>query len=514
MVTTVVFTVAYNTGMARWENRPQSMIQSLEVVFQSFTTTGYGQDAPWETPQMNILVIGMQLAGVGLILAAINAVVVPWFRSAFQPSPPTDPVTLENHVVICGVTPRTESFASEMDTRGKEHVFVESDLEIATKLYEAGETVVHGDPEVVTTLERASVDKAAAVVVDASDDVNASIVLSVREISSEVTTIAVTEDRELREYQRIAGADELLSPRQLLGESLAVRAKTATMSIIENRMEITDNLELAEISVTEESPFCNTTLADCRFHERYTVTVVGAWDKNDFVRLPASDFEVEESTHLLIAGTPDNVSDLQSELQSTNHREILQKVLIAGYGESGAAAEKALSEEDVAVTVLDTEDKSGVDIAGDARQPDVLQEAGIEDVSAVIVTVSDDTTAIFTTLIVSDMNPDADIIVRAIEEENTTKLYRAGATTVESLATISGQMIATTIFDDASLSSFKTQILTASVTSDYLSGKTVAEAERKTDMNILVIIRNDTTIFEFDSGSFILETGDIIVGKG
>ncbi|WP_241431307.1 potassium channel family protein [Natronococcus amylolyticus] len=500
--------------MARWENRPQSMIQSLEVVFQSFTTTGYGQDAPWETPQMNILVIGMQLAGVGLILAAINAVIVPWLRSAFQPSLPTDPVTLEDHVVICGVTPRTESFASEMDTRGKEYVIVESDFEIATELYEAGQTVVHGDPEVVTTLEQASVDKAAAVVVDASDDVNASIILSVREINSEVTTIAVTEDRELREYQRIAGADELLSPRQLLGESLAVRAKTATMSIVENRMEITDDLELAEISVTEESPFCNTTLADCRFHKRYGVTVVGAWDKNEFIRLPSSDFKVEETTHLLIAGTSDSVNDLQAGLRSTSHRRIPQRVLIAGYGESGAAAKKALSEEDMAVTVLDTEDKSGVDIVGDARQPDVLQEAGIEDVSAVIVTVSNDTTAIFTTLIASDMNPDAEIIVRAIEEENTTKLYRAGAATVEALATISGQMIATTIFDDSPLTSFKAQILTASVTSDYLSGKTVAEAERKTDMNPLIIIRNGNAIFEFDPDSFILETGDMIVGKG
>ena len=514
MVTTVVFTVAYNTGMARWENRPQSMIQSLEVVFQSFTTTGYGQDAPWETPQMNILVIGMQLAGVGLILAAINAFVVPWFRSAFQPSPPTDPVSLENHVVICGVTPRTKSFASKMDKRGKEYVFVEYDSEMATGLYEAGKTVIHGDPEVVTTLERAGVDKAEAVVVDASDDVNASIVLSVREISSEVTTIAVTEDRELREYQRIAGADELLSPRQLLGESLAVQAKMATMSTVKNRTEITNDLELAEISVTKESPFCNTTLADCRFYERFTVTVVGAWVKNDFIRLPSSDFEVEESTHLLIAGTPDNINDLQSELQSTNQREIPQRVLIAGYGESGAAAEKALSKDDVAVTVLDTKDKSGVDIAGDARQPDVLQEAGIEDVSAVIVTVSDDTTALFTTLIVSDMNPDVEIIVRAIEEENTTKLYRAGATTVESLATISGQMIATTILDDVPSISYKMQILTASVTSDYLSGETVAEAERKTDMNPLVIIRDNNTIFEFDPNSFALEPGDIIVGIG
>src|SRR6056297_3470646 len=83
-VTTLVFTGVYNVGMAVWEGRPQPLYRSLEVVIQSFTTTGYGEDAPWQTPQMNLLAILMQLAGIGLILTAVDIVAVPWLRDALR----------------------------------------------------------------------------------------------------------------------------------------------------------------------------------------------------------------------------------------------------------------------------------------------------------------------------------------------------------------------------------------------------------------------------------------------
>jgi len=65
---TVVLTLVYSAGIAVWEDRPRPLYQSLEVVVQSVTTTGYGGDAPWQTPQINALVILMQLTGIGLIL--------------------------------------------------------------------------------------------------------------------------------------------------------------------------------------------------------------------------------------------------------------------------------------------------------------------------------------------------------------------------------------------------------------------------------------------------------------
>jgi len=179
--TTLFFTVVYNFGMASLENRPQPLYRSLEVVFQTFTTTGYGEDAGWDTLWMNLLVILMQLTGIGLILAAVDVFVVPWLRRSLAPSPPERRPGLDGHVVVCGHTPRTDAFITELDARDREYVLVVDEKDVATELQAAGYEVLLGDPEATATLENASIADAIAVVADGADDTNASIALSARD---------------------------------------------------------------------------------------------------------------------------------------------------------------------------------------------------------------------------------------------------------------------------------------------------------------------------------------------
>ncbi|WIV67861.1 potassium channel family protein [Natrialbaceae archaeon AArc-T1-2] len=515
-LTTAVFTVAYNLGMAIWEGRPQSLIRSLEVVFQSFTTTGYGQDAPWETFQMNVLVIAMQLAGIGLIVAAIQAFAVPLIRAAFEASPPTEAVAVENHVVVCGYTPRTEAFTTELASRDYEFVVVESDDETATELYESGIDVVHGDPESVDVLERAGTERATAVVADAADDENASIVLSAREVDGDVRIVTVVEDEELAAYHRIAGADEVLSPRQLLGQSLAERVPTAVTTAADERVELGEDLELVEVSITGRCELCGRSVAECRLQDRFGVTVVGAWLDGEFVSPVGPDLELDAGTRLLAAGDPDGVDDLRSTALSTVRELSPREVLIAGYGESGAAAVEAFADTSSAVTVLDVEDRPGVDVVGDARDPETLQEAGVEDADAVIVTVGDDTTAIFTTLIVRDLNPDVDVFVRAVQEEDVAKLYRAGADDVQSLATVSGRMLAATVFEDEAALGFDKQIRVVTTPAGELAGRTIVDADvrNETGATVLAIVRDDEVRTEFDPDTLELVVEDELVLAG
>lgn len=512
VVTTAVFTVAYNVGMATWEGRPQSLIRSFEVVVQSFTTTGYGQDAPWENWRMNVLVIAMQLAGIGLILAAINAFVVPWFRTVFQPSPPTDPVDLEEHVVICGHTPRTESFVAELEERETGYVLVEPDETTAIELSEAGMNVIHGDPASVETLERGGVERATAVVADAADEVNASIALSVREVSSEVPVLTVVEDNELGDYQRIAGANDVLFPRQLLGRSLAGRIPTAVRS----DAEIGDGIELVELTLTAGNEPWSQPLTERELSERFGVSVVGVWLDDGFV-IPADPcFEMEPGTRLLVAGDPDEVADLRSEAFASVRDLAPQRVLIAGYGETGSAAEEAFQGTRSRVTVLDVEEKPGVDVVGDAREPAALREAGVEDASTVIVTVADDTTAIFTTLIVTDLNPKADVFVRANHEADVRKLDRAGADDVRSLAAVSGRMMAATVFGEDATFAHDDRVWVATAPVGDLAGRTIHDADvrRRTGATVLAVERGEETITGFDPATFGLETGDELVLAG
>ncbi|WP_433634392.1 potassium channel family protein [Halomicrococcus sp. NG-SE-24] len=516
IVTTLILTGIYNAGMAIWEHRPQPFYRSLQVVVQSFTTTGYGEDAPWRTPQMNFLAIGMQFAGIALILTAVDVFAVPWLRGALTPTAPKAVTGLRDHVIVCEHTPRTEAFIMELDARGRDYVLIESNSEIAHELHEAGYRVVYGDPQSTTSLRNTQIESATAVVADAADDANASIVLAVRDITPDVRIITLVEDAELTHYHQVAGADEVLSPRQLLGKSLALELPTAVTTDDKEGAVIGDDFELLELSVAENSELCNKTFAEAGLREQFGVNAVGAWFDGEFVTPVDPHAELNAGIRLLVAGEPDQIDALREATASSVREFTPQKIILAGYGDAGQAAYETLAPLNSWLTVLDIDAKENVDIAGDARDPDVLIEAEIKEASSLILTVADDTTAIFSTLIARDLNPELYIVVRANEDENVQKLYRAGADYVQSLTTVSGRMLASTVFEDEEVLAYDQRVSIVRLPATGLAGTTLADAEVRTETGctVVAVIRNRTTITEFDPSSFTFAADDEVIIAG
>jgi len=515
-VTTVLFTVTYNVGMAIWEDRPQPLYRSLEVVVQSFTTTGYGEDAGWRTLQMNVLVILMQLAGIGLILTAVDVFAVPWLRDALTPAAPEKLPDLDDHIVVCEYTPRTDAFVTELEAQGRDYVLVESDAETARDLHEAGYRVVQGDPESVETLENAGVGSARCVVVDAPDDTSASVALSVRDVRSDVRVITLVEDVNLARYHSAAGVDEVLSPRQLLGRSLAEEVPTAVAAAVEEGVVIGEGFELVELAVAAETDISNGTFAEAELRERFGVNVIGAWIGGDFETPVRPDEELVSGTRLLVAGRSENVEALRDATAVTVRPFSAQRIIIAGFGDSGRTVHETLSGSGFRMTVLDTEEMEGVDVVGDAREPDALEAAGIGDADALVLTVADDTTAIFATLIARELNPDLHIVVRANEEADVEKLRRAGADYVQSLATVSGRMLASTVFEDQEVLTYDTQVNVVRLPAGGLAGGTLADEEVRTvtDCTVVAAIRDGETVTELDPTEFVFEADDEVVVAG
>jgi len=527
VATTLLFTLVYNVGMAVWEGRPQPLYRSLEIVIQSFTTTGYGQDAPWRTPQMNLLAITMQLTGIGLILTAVDVFAVPWLRDALTPTAPESADDLRNHVIICEHTPRTEAFVTELDARERAYVLVEADEERAGRLHEDGYRVVHGDPESTDTLRAAGIESARAVVADAADDTNASIVLSARDARPDVRVITLIEDASLARYHRAAGADEVLSPRQLLGSSLARQVPTTVTTDVASGVEGGEDgtaiplpngndFELVELTVAENSDLHGKTFGEAHLRERFGVNVIGAWFDGDFRTPVGMDERLAARTRLLVAGESAQVEALQEATSSTVRQFGPQRIVVAGFGDSGRAAADALADSRAEVTVLDADADADADVVGDARDPETLAAAGIADASALIVTVADDTTAIFVTLIARELNPDLYIVVRANEEVDVQKLYRAGGDYVQSLATVSGRMLASTVFEDEEVLAYDKQINVVRLPAGSLVGSTIVDERVRTETGCTVVaaVRDDETITDFDPEEFTFESGDEVIIAG
>ncbi|VAX41719.1 Potassium channel protein, partial [hydrothermal vent metagenome] len=82
-------------------------------------------------------------------------------------------------------------------------------------------------------------------------------------------------------------------------------------------------------------------------------------------------------------------------------------------------------------------------IIGDATDPQVLRQAGLDEAPAVLVTTHDDNLNIYATIYCRSVRPDVLIVSRSTLERNTETLHRAGADFVFSYAS----MGATSLFN-------------------------------------------------------------------
>jgi Trk K+ transport system NAD-binding subunit len=509
----LLYAVAYYYGMRTFEGADVSFLHSLQVVVETFTTTGFGSDSPWTSPEMNVLVIVMDLTGVALIFMALPVFVFPVLQSALSTSVPTRVPEIGDHVVLGRASARTEPLVAELEGWDVEAVVVEPDRETALDLQADGYTVVHADPQSAEGLEAARLADARAIVADASDTVNTSIVLTAAELAPDTHVVSVVEDPDRAPYHRIAGADDVLTPRRVLGESLATTIATGATMGAEDAVEIGD-LEVAEVPVDHGSQLVGRRVQDCNLRGRTGVNVIGAWFEGEFASPPAPDARVDGGTVFLVTGTDDQLDRLREIAGSTPRRVGRGRTIVAGFGEVGSAAVSTLASADVPYTVLDREDGPEVDVVGDATDPDDLREAGIDAADTLLIALPDDAETEFATLVARDLAPEIRIVARAQETESVRKGYRAGADYVLALAAITGRMIAATILDEDVIT-LDTQMEVVRTPAAGLAGQTLGDAHVRRRTGVTVVgVERDGEMHTDIGPDFRVEANDQLVIVG
>ena len=506
--------LGYQWGMATFENRPRTFLDAFQFAVEMFTTTGFGGDAPWESEQMRAFIAVTDLLGMGLLVGALPVVARPVLETILTETAPTaldDEVT--DHVIVCSYTTRAEVLIEELDAREVPHVVVESDRERANELYGDGHRVIRADPESSEGLNAARLPAARSLVVDVSDQVDASIVLAAKELAEDVPVVSVVEDPDLERYHRLAGADHVLSPRPLLGRGLAAKVTTALRTEIDEAIDIDDRLKIAEVSVRHGGDLAGATLAESGIRERAGVNVVGAWFQGEFDPSPSPDAALTRGTVLLVSGRPDQLERLVEMTQSSVRRFTAGRTVIVGYGQVGRTIAGELEDADIPYTVVDTEDKPGVDVVGDATNPETLASARVEDADTVALALPDDTTTEFATLVIRDTAPDTEIVARIEEDANVSKTYRAGADYVLSLATVTGRMSAARLLEGRDVLSVEQQVEVVRVEAPGLVGRTLGDADVRetTDCTVMAIERDADVITEMGPRTTVEPDDELIV---
>jgi len=511
----LIFTaVVYRYGMRVYEGDPRTMIEALRFSVEMFTTTGFGGDSPWESQQLNAFIAVMDLIGMVLLIGALPVVVTPLLEEAFSTTVPTSlDEDLSGHVVVCSDTSRSAALIEEFDSYEIPYVIVEPDGDRAVRLREAGRTVIRADPESTAGLAAANLTDARALVTDVSDQVDASVVLAAKELSPEVRVISVVEDADRERYHRLAGADEVLSPRSMLGESLAAKVTTALQTDLDEAVDIGDSLRLAEVSVPHGSPLAGSTLADSDIGERAGVNVIGAWFNGEFEATPPPDATLSAGTVLLVSGRSDQLERLVDLTNSATRRFGAGETVVIGCGQVGRTVAEAIADADLPVTVVDWKDGDGVDVVGDATDPKTLRAAGVEAAQTVVLALPDDTTTEFTTLVVRDLAPNTQMLARVEDAASVRKVHRAGADYVLSLSTVTGRLSASTVIEDRDVLSLNQQIEVVRSRVPRLVGETIGRANVReaTGCTVIAIEREGETVTEIGPDTRIEPDDELVV---
>jgi len=238
------------------------------------------------------------------------------------------------------------------------------------------------------------------------------------------------------------------------------------------------------------TPMVGRNLLEIGLRRALGLTVAGVWERGLFkTALPQS--RVSDKTILVLAGAQGQLEQFDEEYRV--YRPSEAPAVIIGGGRVGRATARALDERGLDYCVVeqdpDLATKSKKCLRGNAAELTVLQQAGIEQAPAAIITTHDDDMNVYLTIYCRRLRPDIQIISRAALERNIPTLHRAGADFVMSYASMGANALfnylehGETLLVAEGLDVFKIKIPTA------LKGTTIADSgiRRKTGCTVIAL---------------------------
>jgi voltage-gated potassium channel len=508
----LAFTGVYFWGMQTLENDPRSVFQAFNTVIETMTTTGYGADAPWTTPEMNLLVATMQVTGVVIGFVTLRVLVIPLFERT--PMDLTDRLSVKNdHVVVAEYRRDSEVLLDDLEALDVEYVLIESDEDEAKRLSDDGYQAIHGDPEDLEDLERATIQRASLLITDTRDR-TASVVLTALEANEDLRVVSFTESTRRKAALAEVGVDRSVAPHALIGQRLAEKATTPVA--VADRVEDGD-VAIREILVRRDSALHGVRLGESPLAAHRDLSVVAGWFDGELRLSPAASTRLTPNTVLVVAGPEHVIDEVTADFGAVRQPRSgdRDRVVVAGIGEGGAAAVDALPA-DVPVTTVDQIPDSGADVVGDVTEPETLKAAEIADAAALVITVNDDATALLTVAMARSMAPDVEILARVTDTEKASGAFRAGADYVLSVQRVSARLVAGEVHGDRVMDPVG-QIRLVRVDADAFAGESVsAVSDREPGWTVVGVARDGdvhtapTTTIDEDDEVFVAGGDDAI----
>src|SRR5687767_2167889 len=198
-------------------------------------------------------------------------------------------------------------------------------------------------------------------------------------------------------------------------------------------------------------------------------------------------------------------------------------VLIIGAGKVGHAASRALTRKGIEVRAIDRSKlalepmrEDGVAVfPGDAADRRLLERAGIQQVSSVLLTTNDDAMNIYLAVYCRRLNASLRIVSRITHERNVEAIHRAGADFVLSYATLGVESVMSLLRGYELLVLGEGVELFSIAVPSSLAGRRLADSGigSNTGMSVVALDRDGTLVTRL-TGETPLEQGAVLIMLG
>jgi Trk K+ transport system NAD-binding subunit len=494
----------YMLGMEHLEHDPRSFSAAFVWAAETISSTGYGSDNRWHHPAMVALVVSVQFLGMSMAFLVFPVFVMPYFEQRFEGRLPRSVPRLHGYVLVYRWTPAVESLLDELQRAGVPAVVLEEDEPLARRLRDRGRTVVFG------TLEDDDVDpglllRARAIVANGSDPANGALVLMARQLGFSGELVALVDQPLHRRPMMLQGATAVYTPRHLQAAALAELAHGRVAARLHGIPHLGGKLATGELRVHGDSAVAGLTIAKADLRRRTGATIIGQWRGGE-LHAPVPGSAVLEPGAILVAvGSKEALARLGELVKPLTEQG---PFVVLGHGEVGRKIVEFLRDAGEATVVVDRVAAEGVDVVGDALDPAVLRRAGVPRARAAILAVADDSTNLFTTVVVRDLAPEIPIIARVVRVDHVERFHRAGADFALSLGEVAGELLAHKLLGDEWIS-LEARLKLVGVPAGKLAGKKLAQSSvgAKTGCSVVAIERGDEVMVELPE-DLVLRPGD------
>ena len=434
----VVYSLVFLFLMVSSEGRSYTAVDAVYWVITTMTTQGAGNIA-FVSSIGRIFSIVVELTGIVIFFAILIPIVVAPVLQSVRTSVPTKSKAQE-HVLIAGYSPMVETIIGELNERDLPYLVIDGDRDVVQALVERKIPCIYGDPSDEVTLKNAQIQRAKKVVLNQSDEKNAIIALVAKKLTR-ADIIGLVEDMANAVYLLYAGADKVVSPKQLLGIDIGHKAAMPITHRLIGSTPLIGSLRIFELPILGESGLNGSSIEDAKIRERTGATVIAIWKGAKLSFNPSASEIITDTTVLLLVGTKKQLNaakELSICSPDGTYCAIKGHYIVAGYGDVGKRVSKVLRSNGIEHIIVD---KHQGDVVGSSTDRAILKQAGITEASTLLVTVNSDMDAIYTTLVARKLNPQIDIICRAIRPQAVETLYQAGADFVLSQSVVAGQVL-------------------------------------------------------------------------